>query len=144
MSSSRVVRLRVEILLLFIVANVVTETSCQCTPVCESYHFSTFPASIDSGIVQSFVLSINNSWLQLRGSEVNVTLQNSETCANAAASCRLLVDDNGGGNLTGNFTCSDLEGLRGRNVVLVFEMEAQTNESRCRIIMQSFVFEQSK
>ena len=54
------------------------------------------------------------------------------------------MDDNGGGNLTGNFTCSDLEGLRGRNVVLVFEMEAQTNESRCRIIMQSFVFEQSK
>ena len=143
MTEFRVVQHYLKLLLLLAS---VTGIFCQCMPVCDSYHFSTFPAAIDSDMSHSFVLRTGGSSLQLSSNAINVTLLNSvETCVDTTATrCTLHVDKNEDGNFTGSFTCSDLENIRGRTVVLVFEMESQIDESNCRVLIQSFVFEQSK
>ena len=124
----------------------VAEIFPQCTPVCESYHISTFPAAIDSGITQYFFLTTDDFSLQSRSSDINASLFASEdTCINTAeAGCRLHISNNGSGHFTGNFTCADVHNVRGENVVFVFEMESLRNGTNCLILKQSFVFENSK
>ena len=123
----------------------VTEIFPLCEPVCESYHFSTFPAAIDDGTTHSFVLATNSSLFQPLSSEKNMSLLTLSCERIARTVCRLYINDNGDGHFTGNFTCTDLQIIRGERVILALEMQSQGNANNsCLTLMDSFVFEPSK
>ena len=141
MTSVRVARL----LFLLLLAKVV-EIVPQCTPVCESYHFSTFPAVIDDGITHFFTIAANGSSLQPRSSEINNMSLFTPGCDRISKSiCRVYIEENVDGHFTGNFTCNELQDVRGERVILALELESQENRSySCLTLIQPFVFESSK
>jgi hypothetical protein len=101
---------------------------------------------IDDGITHPFALSTNASWLQPLNSEIHNMSLFTLGCERIAESiCRLYIEDNVDGKITGNFTCNELHNVRGEKVIFALEMESQENGSySCLMLIESFVFESSK
>jgi hypothetical protein len=98
---------------------------------------------IDDGITHPFALSTNASWLQPLNSEIHNMSLFTLGCERIAESiCRLYIEDNVDGKITGNFTCNELHNVRGEKVIFALEMESQENGSySCLMLIESFVFE---
>lgn len=147
-NSVRIMRALVGLLryLLLVVVSV-TKISLQCTPTCDNYSASSLP-EINSNTTAPLSITYSQSFdSQLRlQNETNVSVFTSrDTCGNTPNTFCMLTNivHEGGGNYTANLSCDDLEGVLGKNVVLVVEMES-SRVNNCHILLESFAFQRSK
>lgn len=124
----------------------VAETLSQCSSPCDSYRFHTFPTAIDNTIHQFTLEVATNGNLSENASlfSTNDAAAGDSSCSNhPAAMCSLHVIENNGGIFRGNFTCTELESVRGDSVMFTLDLSSG-DQVVCSVQKETFVYGKSK